>query len=141
MSTANTRASAPSMRPSDPAVLLKSGAASALVTAARSGDVEKLKKELAESGVNVNAPDSAGGRTALHWAMIASQRNVALLLLGNLARIDAEGKGCSSNLARYLWLSSVVFFYGGWPDRLCISNGFLVHPPGSGWILALLSGG
>ena len=32
-------------------------AASALVTAARSGDVEKLKKELAESGVNVNAPE------------------------------------------------------------------------------------
>jgi ankyrin repeat protein len=67
-------------------------AASALVTAARSGDVEKLKKELAESGVNVNAPDSAGGRTALHWAAKEGKVEIIPLLLEKGADVNVKDR-------------------------------------------------
>jgi len=66
-------------------------AASALVTAARSGDVEKVKKELA-SGTNINAPDSAGGRTALHWAAKEGKIEVIPVLLAAKADVNAKDR-------------------------------------------------
>jgi ankyrin repeat protein len=66
-------------------------AASALVTAARSGDVEKVKKQLAD-GANVNAPDSAGGRTALHWAAKEGKTEVIPVLLSKGADVNVKDR-------------------------------------------------
>lgn len=66
-------------------------AASALVTAARSGDVEKVKKEL-EGGANVNAPDSAGGRSALHWAAKEGKIEVIPVLLEKGADVNVRDR-------------------------------------------------
>ena len=69
-------------------------AASALVTAARAGDVEKVKKEL-EGKIDVNAPDSAGGRSALHWAAKENKVEVIPILLAAKADVnnrDRAGK-------------------------------------------------
>jgi len=66
-------------------------AASALVTAARSGDVEKVKKEL-EGGANVNAPDSAGGRSALHWAAKEGRVEVIPILLEKGADVNVRDR-------------------------------------------------
>ena len=69
-------------------------AASALVTAARSGDVEKVKKEL-EGKIDVNAPESAGGRSALHWAAKENRVEVIPVLLAAKADVnnrDRAGK-------------------------------------------------
>jgi len=69
-------------------------AASALVTAARAGDVEKVKKEL-EGKIDVNAPESAGGRSALHWAAKENKVEVIPILLAANADVnnrDRAGK-------------------------------------------------
>ena len=69
-------------------------AASALVTAARAGDVEKVKKEL-EGKIDVNAPESAGGRSALHWAAKENKVEVIPILLAAKADVnnrDRAGK-------------------------------------------------
>lgn len=66
-------------------------AASALVTAARSGDVEKVRKQLDE-GANVNAPDSAGGRTAMHWAAKEGKVDVIPLLLAKGADVNVKDR-------------------------------------------------
>ncbi len=69
-------------------------AASALVTAARAGDVEKVKKEL-EGKIDVNAPESAGGRSALHWAAKENRVEVIPVLLAAKADVnnrDRAGK-------------------------------------------------
>jgi len=69
-------------------------AASALVTAARAGDVEKVKKEL-EAKIDVNAPESAGGRSALHWAAKENRVEVIPVLLAAKADVnnrDRAGK-------------------------------------------------
>ena len=66
-------------------------AASALVTAARSGDVEKVRKEL-EGGANVNAPDSAGGRSALHWAANEGRIEVIPVLLEKGADVNVRDR-------------------------------------------------
>ncbi len=66
-------------------------AASALVTAARSGDVDKVKKQL-EDGANVNAPDSAGGRSALHWAAKENKVDVIPLLLAKGADVNIRDR-------------------------------------------------
>ncbi len=68
--------------------------ASALVTAARAGDVEKVKKEL-EAKIDVNAPESAGGRSALHWAAKENKVEVIPILLAAKADVnnrDRAGK-------------------------------------------------
>ena len=68
--------------------------ASALVTAARAGDVEKVKKEL-EGKIDVNAPESAGGRSALHWAAKENKVEVIPILLAAKADVnnrDRAGK-------------------------------------------------
>ena len=69
-------------------------AASALVTAARAGDVEKVKKEL-EGKIDVNAPESSGGRSALHWAAKENRVEVIPVLLAAKADVnnrDRAGK-------------------------------------------------
>ena len=69
-------------------------AASALVTAARAGDVEKVKKEL-EGKIDVNAPESAGGRSALHLAAKENRVEVIPVLLAAKADVnnrDRAGK-------------------------------------------------
>ncbi len=82
-----TEPRAPGTNPTDKA-------ASALVTAARAGDVEKVKKEL-EGKIDVNAPDSAGGRSALHWAAKENRVEVIPILLAAKADVnnrDRAGK-------------------------------------------------
>jgi ankyrin repeat protein len=84
----------PSGDPRAPQANAGERAASALVTAARSGDVEKVRKEL-EGGANVNAPDSAGGRSALHWAAKEGRVEVIPVLLAKGADVkivDRAGK-------------------------------------------------
>ena len=66
-------------------------AASALVTAARSGDVEKVRKEL-EGGANVNAPDSPVGRAALHWAAKEGRVEVIPVLLEKGADVNVRDR-------------------------------------------------
>ena len=66
-------------------------AASALVTAARSGDVAAVKKQLDE-GAKIDAPDSAGGRTALHWAAKEGKSEVVALLVERGADLKVAGR-------------------------------------------------
>jgi ankyrin repeat protein len=72
-------------------------AASALVTAARAGDVDRVKKAL-DDGSNVNAPDSAGGRTALHWAAKEGHAPVVALLLSKGADVNVKDRAGKSPL-------------------------------------------
>ncbi|MFM7807083.1 MAG: ankyrin repeat domain-containing protein, partial [Planctomycetota bacterium] len=72
-------------------------AASALVTAARAGDIDRVKKALDE-GSNVNAPDSAGGRTALHWAAKEGHVAVVQLLLSKGAEVNVKDRAGKSPL-------------------------------------------
>ena len=72
-------------------------AASALVTAARAGDVDRVKKAL-DDGSNVNAPDSAGGRTALHWAAKEGHVAVVQLLLSKGAEVNVKDRAGKSPL-------------------------------------------
>lgn len=66
-------------------------AASALVTAARSGDVERVKKEL-EGGAVIDAPDSSGGRSALHWAAREDKTEVIAVLLEKGAKVEVKDR-------------------------------------------------
>ena len=66
-------------------------AASALVTAARSGDLAAVKKQLDE-GAKIDAPDSAGGRTALHWAAKEGRGEVVALLIERGADLKVAGR-------------------------------------------------
>jgi ankyrin repeat protein len=75
--------------PAGPSAAEKS--ASALVTAARAGDVDRVKKALDE-GSNINAPDSAGNRTALHWAAKEGHVAVLQLLLSKGADVNAKDR-------------------------------------------------
>ena len=81
-------------QPQAPGANSSDRAASALVTAARAGDVEKVKKEL-EGKIDVNAPESAGGRSALHWAAKENKVEVIPILLAAKADVnnrDRAGK-------------------------------------------------
>ncbi|MCE9618930.1 MAG: ankyrin repeat domain-containing protein [Planctomycetes bacterium] len=83
-----------SVEPRAPGANPADRAASALVTAARAGDVEKVKKEL-EGKIDVNAPESAGGRSALHWAAKENRVEVIPVLLAAKADVnnrDRAGK-------------------------------------------------
>jgi ankyrin repeat protein len=82
------------MEPKAPGPSSGDRAASALVTAARAGDVAKVKKEL-EAKIDVNAPESAGGRSALHWAAKENKIEVIPVLLEAKADVnnrDRAGK-------------------------------------------------
>ena len=57
-------------------------------TAARAGDLERVKSLLAQ-GISVNAPDTLGG-TALHDASWAGHVSVVELLLGAGADVNAR---------------------------------------------------
>lgn len=62
--------------------------ASELVTAARSGDVEAVKKQL-DAGAKIDAPASAGDATALHWAAKEGRDQVVALLIERGADLKA----------------------------------------------------
>lgn len=55
-------------------------AASELVTAARSGDVAAVRKQL-DAGAKIDAPESSNGRAALHFAAKEGRTEVVALLL------------------------------------------------------------
>jgi ankyrin repeat protein len=68
--------------------------ASALVMAARKGDKAEVGK-LLDDGARIDAPDSAGGRTAMHWAAKEGQLEVVTLLIergADLTVKDRAGK-------------------------------------------------
>lgn len=69
-----------------------------LVTAARVGDVNRVKVELA-NGTDVNSPDPASGRTALMWAARENKVEVIPVLLEAKAALDAKDRVGKAPLA------------------------------------------
>ncbi len=69
-----------------------------LVTAARVGDVNRVKLELA-NGTDVNSPDPASGRTALMWAARENKVEVIPVLLEAKAALEAKDRVGKAPLA------------------------------------------
>jgi protein-disulfide isomerase len=62
-----------------------------LITAAKKGDIAKVKKCLSE-GADVSAKDEKYGRSALMWAVMSGDKNTAKLLIKNGADVNAKDK-------------------------------------------------
>jgi len=65
--------------------------------AARTGDLESLRTQLAEDGTDLNRRDS-NGITPLSWTALSGQLKAAELLLAAGARINSSNKDGSSSL-------------------------------------------
>ncbi len=60
--------------------------------AARTNDVERLRKLIAETPALINQPDAAFGATPLHWAALRGHAEATKLLLAQGANVNARNK-------------------------------------------------
>ena len=98
-----------------------SSESNALCDAVRSGDLQAVKEQLA-NGVDINAEDSEFGVTALSWAALLDNTEIAKLLIAKGADINAKSRDGSTPLHSAAFLGHTEI------AELLIQKGAKVNP-------------